>query len=204
MAKKKFYAIRSIDGETINEIETDWSECEKRVKGHNCQYKSFTTEAEAKEYLGDYKEEEKEEDVVAKGEYIYYVDGSYMNDMIGWGVIATKNDKEITRIAGGIQPSEDIGSRNIEGELEASKMAVRHAVSNGIKKFYIGHDLQGISSYITGAWEADKQTTKDYTVWMKNKIKEHGLDINFIKIKGHTGHKWNDKADKLAKLGTEL
>ena len=204
MAKKKFYAIRTIDGETVNEIETDWSECEKRVKGHNCQYKSFTTETEAKEYLGDYKEEEKEEDVVAKGEYIYYVDGSYMNDMIGWGYVLTKEDKEITRLAGGIKPILGKTSRNVTGELEATRMAVKHAISNGIKKFYICNDYQGISSYVTGAWKPDKQESKDYTNWMKDKIQSFGLDIGFLKVKGHTGHEWNEIVDKIAKLGTEL
>lgn len=204
MAKKKFYAIRTIDGETVNEILTDWTTCEKRVKGHNAQYKSFTTEEEAKEYLGNYEEEEKEEEVVNRGEYIYYVDGSYKDDMIGWGFILTKDDTEITRIAGSIKPILGKTTRNITGELEATKMAIRHAITNNIKKFFIGHDYAGISCYITGTWEADKQESKEYTSWMKKQIEKNELDIGFIKIKGHTGHNWNDEVDELAKLGTKL
>lgn len=202
--KNKFYAIRTIDGEVVNEIHTEWSECQKRVKGHNVQYKSFTSMEEAKTYLGEYKEEEKEDDIISRGEYIYYVDGSYMNDIIGWGYVLTKDDTEITRLAGGIRPILGKTSRNITGELEATKMAVRHAILNGIKKLYICHDYQGISAYVTGSWKADKTESKEYTNWMKNQIESNELIIGFLKVKGHTGHKWNEIVDEVAKKGTEL
>ena len=51
MAKKKFYAVRQ--GRKIGMFLT-WDECKKQVMGYpGAIYKSFGTEEEAKEYLGD-------------------------------------------------------------------------------------------------------------------------------------------------------
>lgn len=198
----KYYAIRQINGETINQILMTWSECESKVKGQRAEYKSFKTEKEAKEYLGNYTEEEKEEDVLNNQEnHIYYVDGSYMNDMIGWGFIYVKHNTEVTRMAGGIVPTKNT-SRNITGELEASKMAIRHAITNDIKEVYLVNDYAGISCYVTGAWEAKAQESKEYTQWMKKA--QEKIKINFIKIAGHSNNKFNDLVDEVAKLGTTL
>ena len=50
MAKKKFYAVRQ--GRKTGMFLT-WDECKKQVMGYpGAIYKSFGTEAEAKEYLG--------------------------------------------------------------------------------------------------------------------------------------------------------
>ncbi|MBN1074711.1 hypothetical protein DVV91_10190 [Clostridium botulinum] len=200
----KYYAIRQINGETINKILTNWNECKKLVTGNRAEYKSFKAEQEAKDYLGNYIEEESEEDTLNNKEnYVYYVDGSYMNDTIGWGFILVKHNEEITRTCGEIKPTKDT-SRNISGELESAKMAVRHAISNGLKEIYIINDYQGISSYISGAWAGKTQESKEYTKWMLDKIERFGLNIKFIKVKGHTSNKWNDEVDSVAKLGTQL
>ncbi|MBZ9693306.1 ribonuclease H family protein [Clostridium sp. M14] len=200
----KYYAIRQINGETINKILTNWDACKKLVTGNRAEYKSFKAEQEAKDYLGDYIEEESEEDVLNNKEnYVYYVDGSYMNDTIGWGFILVKHNEELTKMCGEIKPTEN-NSRNISGELESAKMAVRHAISNGLKEIYIVNDYQGISSYITGAWKPKTSESKDYTNWMLDKINRFELNIKFIKVKGHTSNKWNDEVDTVAKLGTQL
>lgn len=197
----KYYAIRTIDGENINKILTSWDECKALVQGHNCEYKSFKIETQAIDYINDYKKEEKENDVLDSEKYVYYVDGSYLNDNIGWGFILTKHNEELTRMSGGIIPNQDT-SRNITGELTASIMAVRHAISNGFKEIYIVNDYQGISSYVTGAWKPKTKESKEYLNIM-NKLQKY-IKINFIKVKGHSNNKWNDKVDELAKLGTTL
>ena len=43
-----------------------------------------------------------------------------------------------------------------------------------------------------------------YTKWMLDAIKKYNLNIQFFKIKGHTGNEWNEVVDKVAKLGTEV
>lgn len=199
----KYYAIRTIDSKSVNKILTNWDECKKIVQGHNSQYKSFKTEEEAQKYINNYKQEEKEEYVLNSDSYIYYVDGSYMNDKIGWGFILTKNNKEITRMCGSIKENEDT-SRNITGELNASLMAVRHAISNGYKTITIVNDYQGVSSFVTEAWKPKTKEAKKYTSIMNLLKNNNEIEVKFIKVKGHTGNKWNEKVDEVAKLGTTL
>lgn len=50
--KKKYYAIKKGKGVT-NIIVTDWKVCSELVLGYNASYKSFLTEDEAKNYLGN-------------------------------------------------------------------------------------------------------------------------------------------------------
>ena len=197
----KYYAIRNLDGRNTSMLFTDWNACKGVVTGHHAEYKSFKTEQEAYDYLGSYKAEENEQDVLQSENNIFYVDGSYLNDKIGWGFIHVLHNEEQTRMCGGIEPNENT-SRNITGELEASKMAVRYAIANRMKKIYIVNDYQGISSYVTGSWKPKTQESKDYTEFM-NKAKNK-VDINFIKVKGHSNNKFNDMVDELAKQGTIL
>ena len=197
----KYYAIKSIDGKLVNEILTNWDECKKRVTGHNSIYKSFKTQELAEEYLADAKEEVKENEINNK--IVYYVDGSYMNDTIGWGWIKVRNDKQIGSDCGGIKPTQET-SRNITGELQGTMFAVKNAIMTNIKDIYIGHDYQGISCYVRKEWKPKSQEAKHYTEWMLNAITKYNLNINFFKIKGHTGNKWNEIVDEVAKLGTEI
>lgn len=200
----KYYAIRQIDGVPIRKILTDWNECKSIVSGKRAEYKSFKTEQDALDYVNEYQEEEKEEDVLANpNNHIYYVDGSCKDDdKIGWGFVYIKNNQVITTMCGGVKPVEGYTTRNITGELESAKMAVRHALANNLKEIYIINDYQGISSYITGAWKADKQESKDYLAWMKKATAD--IKVNFVKIKGHSNNKYNDMVDGLAKMGNYL
>ena len=197
----KYYAIRQIQGQAYNKILTSWDECKDLVNGKPAEYKSFKTEQEAKDYLGNYKKEEKEENILNSDNHIFYVDGSYLNERIGWGFIYVLHNQEQVRMCGGINPNENT-SRNITGELEATKMVVRYAIANGLKKIFIINDYQGISSYVTGAWKPKTKETIEYTEFM-NRTKEK-INIEFIKVKGHSNNKLNDIVDSLAKLGTTL
>ena len=198
----KYYAIRQINGESVDEILTNWDECKSKVSGVRSEYKSFKTEKEAKEYLGNYIQEENEEETLLNKEnHIYYVDGSYLNNRIGWGFVYVKHNEVVTKMCGGVEPNE-FTSRNITGELTSCIMAVRHAISNGLKEVYIVNDYQGISSYVTGAWKPKTKESKEYTDIM-NKLKGN-ISIKFIKVKGHKNNKFNDMVDEMAKLGTSL
>ena len=74
---------------------------------------------------------------------------------------------------------------------------MRYCIENGIKKLDLYHDYEGIAKWCTGEWKATKPVTKRYKEFydsIKNK-----LDVRFIKVKGHSGDKYNDRADALAK-----
>ena len=51
--------------------------------------------------------------------------------------------------------------------------------------------------WATGGWRAKNDLTQKYAEFMKN----HGrvMDISFKKIAAHTGDKYNEEADQLAK-----
>ena len=36
------------------------------------------------------------------------------------------------------------------------------------------------------------------------KLRSKQVKINFVKVKAHTGNKWNEEADRLAKLGAGI
>ena len=55
----------------------------------------------------------------------------------------------------------------------------------------------GIAKWCTGEWNATKEGTIAYKKFY-NKAKKH-VNITFCKVKGHSGDKYNDMADALAK-----
>ncbi|MED9947073.1 MAG: RNase H family protein, partial [Peptacetobacter hiranonis] len=60
-------------------------------------------------------------------------------------------------------------------------------------------DYQGIEKWCTGEWKANKKGTIEYRDFY-NSIKDK-LDVSFVKVAAHTGDKYNEMADQLAKDG---
>ena len=79
---------------------------------------------------------------------------------------------------------------------------MRYAVENGIERIVIYHDYEGIAKWCNGAWRANKEGTKAYRAYY-DQVKDK-LKIQFIKVKGHSGDKYNDMADRLAKKALNL
>lgn len=190
-----FYAVKQ--GRKTGIFST-WSECEKQVKGFKgAKYKKFKSEAEAKKYLGETKEKSVD---INKG-YVFYVDGSY-NEKInkaGWGLVILKDGKMIEALKGVITEDDlDLGQRNVVGELIGAIATVQQAKQRKIEEFVLCFDLEGIESWVTGDWNAEHQLTRGYRDIMRKAI-DDGLKITFNKVKGHSGDKWNDYVDTLAK-----
>lgn len=196
----KYYAIRKIDSKNVNLLLSDWDKCKDKVHGHNCEYKSFKNKEEALKYLDENSEEITEEQALSSDEVVYYVDGSYIDNKIGWSYVAVKDKKIKAYNSGNIKKTKDT-SRNISGELFATLGAVVNAIMMDKKEMYIVHDYQGISSFVTGAWTPKTVEAKKYTETMKGLIKEYDLNIHFVKVKGHGNSEFNNLADKLAKEG---
>ena len=74
---------------------------------------------------------------------------------------------------------------------------MEYAYQNGMKSLTIYHDYEGIAKWPLRDWAANKEGTKAYQDFYDN-IKKY-VDIKFVKVKGHSGDKYNDLADKLAK-----
>lgn len=127
-----------------------------------------------------------------------YVDGSFNATyrVYGSGVIIINNNKEEEFSHANNNP-DLIPLRNIAGEIEASKFVMWYAYSNNIPEVTIYHDYIGISNWPKGTWQAKKDYTKEYVRFYKQTSTK--VKINFVKVKAHSGDKYNERVDKLAK-----
>lgn len=189
MAKAKFYAVKGKDG---GRIVTSWDEC--RVLTHGVKgvlFKSFGSAAEAESWLKGVEE-------TAPEGLRLYVDGSYLQgfEFSGWSFVAVEGGSELAH-ANGLTalPAE---SRNIDGELRASLEAMRWLKVRG-EFGVICHDYEGVARFAKGEWTAKSSVAKRYV----EEVRKIGAKVAFEKVAAHTGQKWNELADKLAKQAIE-
>lgn len=190
MTKKKWYGVKCLDG--TEKSFDNWSACQKAVMGvPGVIYKSFTTKADLEKWLETQRCDENNR--ADKGIKVY-VDGSYKPGYpyAGYGWAAIKED-EIIASGSGISdtPAE---SRNIDGELLAAMEAILWISSQKISAT-ICYDYAGIKEWAKGTWKASKPVSINY----QNRISSLCQNIKWEKIKGHSGDKWNDYVDQLAK-----
>ncbi|MFC0190494.1 viroplasmin family protein [Fictibacillus aquaticus] len=194
----KFYAVKV--GRKIGVFST-WSECEKQVKGFSgASYKSFLTKEEAEKFL---KSNVSSKEAVKSGDLLIYVDGSYSKakDKAGFGCVFVKDDEVIHKVSkqSPIDKNEDLW--NVSAEIAGVLHAVEWSVNNDYRKVNIFYDYEGLEKWYIGDWKANKRTTKEYVEKMNN-FKKH-ININFFKVKAHSGDIFNEQADQLAKSAVE-
>lgn len=134
----------------------------------------------------------------APGEAIAYVDGSFNTETgeYGAGVVFFYNGDTTELSEKGSNP-DAATMRNVSGEVMASMLAMRQAKKIGAKKLTIYHDYQGIASWCTGEWKTKKEGTKIYKQYYTDMLSH--LQIGFVKVEGHSGDFYNDRADALAR-----
>ncbi|OVE73937.1 hypothetical protein BVX94_02360 [bacterium B17] len=137
-----------------------------------------------------------ERDVDTSGVQIY-VDGSYINDSVGYGAVAVEQDKAVWETCGSVPPEEAGTTRQVAGELKATIEALEWCKSKNIQQVCIFYDYKGIEDWATGTWKAKNAVTQQYAQYISS------LDVNiqWVKVESHTGDRWNEYADKLAKKG---
>lgn len=194
MSKKKFYAVKQ--GRNIG-IYNTWNECKEEVNGFSgAEYKSFSTLEEAKNYIGQNINIKIDDN----GDFAEaYVDGSYEHNlrMYGSGVVILKNNSVEKKYSEKGYDKSLVTMRNVAGEIEAAKIAMKHCIRNNIKNLKLYFDYEGIEKWCIGSWKTNKEGTKEYKEFYDN-IKQD-LNVEFIKVKAHSGNKYNDEADRLAK-----
>ena len=185
----KVYAAKYIDGSTKT-FDT-WRECEINVKGvKGVVYKSFATNWEAQTWLDkNVISFVDNNDVGLK----IYVDGSFTSKVkaAGWAYVAIKDDQIIHEDFGVV--TEHLESRNITGECMAAMKAIDWLLTTGQRAQLI-HDYIGLSAWLTGDWQRNTDIANMYYIGYHR----HIALIDFVKIKGHQGNKWNEYVDKLA------
>ncbi|HFD2048852.1 TPA: RNase H family protein [Clostridium perfringens] len=133
---------------------------------------------------------------------LFYVDGSFneKTENVGYGLVLIIDNEVIIKDLGTTHPHEETSLRNILGEVKGAIKATDIALANGYKEITIVFDYIGIEKWAKGEWNAKNEVTKFYKKIMKNRMKY--IKINFRKVKSHSNDKWNDEADRLAKIGS--
>lgn len=195
MAKNNYYAIIFPDN-SPEEIVSTWVECQKKIKNiSNIKFKGFLEEESAQKWL---KKQRTQNQFKPSNSIKAYVDGSFVggNVYAGWGYILVEHDKIIHK-AWGRTPSPAL-SRNIDGELQATIEAIKWAMTYQ-KNLVIYHDYMGIECWATGAWKAKSYIALAYQRFLQS----ISIELAFVKVKGHSGNKYNEMVDLLAKKGLD-
>lgn len=208
---KKYYAVKN--GLTRG-IYLTWEDCRKNVDGfEGAVYKGFATVGEAAAFLEDEADASDggetasamEDDIPkpAPGQAVAYVDGSYniATKEYACGVVLFHNDgtEYFSQKFADAQRAE---MRNVAGEIEGSMCAMRYCLEHKIAELTIYYDYAGLEYWCTGAWKANKEGTIAYREFYREASRQ--VRIYFVKVKGHSGDKYNELADKLAKKAIGL
>jgi len=215
--KPKFYAVKV---GLVPGIYRTWAECEPLVHGvQGAKYKSFPTQEEAQAFLNsgegmqsshpavtppkktraDKNAVEESSLEIPEDTLVAFVDGSYdaVSKRYGFGcVLLTSDGREICENGVGDHP-QAVVARNVAGELQGTLTALKRAEEMGYKKVVVCHDYSGISAWYHGEWRANSFVSKEYVA--ATEAYRGVLEVSFRKIAAHTGVKYNEMADRLAK-----
>lgn len=212
-AKGKFYAIKSGQDPATKTsvgglILTSWEEAQPYVTGvAGVEYKSFTSEEDAKAYLQGESGEVVTTLEMQPGVLYAYVDGSFNADIpnYSFGLCCVLNDIVIHMDKGLGKNTDAIEMQQIGGELLGAINSLLFAKKNGHQKIVILHDYLGVANHATGEWKRTNAFSKTYHEWMQNFFKSHpGIKVKFMKVDAHTGNDFNEIADGLAKIAAGI
>ena len=192
---KKYYAVKK--GLKPGIYQT-WAECKAQVhKIKGALYKSFFTLSEAEEFLKSPDKKENNANNSINPTYAY-IDGSYNKHTkyYGYGGFIMHNNNKYIIKGKGNEPNLS-KMRNVAGEIIACKETIKKAIELGIKDIDIFYDYSCIECWATGEYRRNKKETQEYHEFIKS-VKDK-ININFRKVKGHSGNEGNDEADKIAK-----
>lgn len=139
------------------------------------------------------------ESVRSKNPWHAYVDGSYSvrcPEGVAIGIAMIDNLGNKYKCSKFYVSPELATHRNVGAEVLAAYIAARVAVKMNCKHLVIHYDYSGIGNWMNGSWSANTEMSKTYVKEM-NKMKEL-INISFKYVRGHSGNRWNDAADKFA------
>lgn len=192
---KKVYAVKK--GKKTG-IFYSWDEVKELISGFSgAEYKGFKTEKEAEDYL--YGTDTEQLAFEVEDALIAYVDGSFNSEInnYSYGIVLIYKNEVIETLNGTGNNGEAATMRNVAGELSGAMYAMKYAYDNGYKKIKIYHDYEGIGKWARGEWKANLICTKKYKQFCGNISQK--IDVEFIKVPAHSGVKYNEMADELAK-----
>ncbi len=128
-----------------------------------------------------------------------YVDGSWMNGSVGYGYVVVQDNQKVHEESGHIPENNTEGARQVAGELFAVGKAIEWCKNNNVSNVTIYYDYMGVEMWARGLWKTNLSLTQRYKKFVQNS----GVNITWKKVKSHSGDRFNDKADSLAKKGAK-
>lgn len=220
MVKEKFFTVKV--GRNPGVYKT-WNQCEEQIKGFSgAVYKLFSSLEDADKYIQEPVQNDSVliqspvtisidnfnnqiEQIInelKENEIIAFVDGSYNDNekKSAFGTIIIDHNREENQLYKAFTEklSQDfIALRNVAAELEGVKEAISWAINYKKKKISIYYDYEGIEKWANNEWRAKNKITKDYVAFINEK--KVLIEIIFIKVPAHSGVKYNEQVDLLAK-----
>jgi len=130
-------------------------------------------------------------------EYQIYVDGSCLGENVGYGLVVIKANQVVDELYGPMEEEAVQGMRQVAGELRAAQEAILWCQTHNVPEVSLFYDYEGIKKWATDAWRANKPATQAYA----QAAQEWSVVVHWHKVDSHTGNRWNDYADQLAKRG---
>ena len=139
--------------------------------------------------------------------YSVYTDGSYTKGSccVSGGIVIIDDDtKELLTVRQVFSSKGDfVEMRNAGGEVVAACWGIQEAVmmaNNESARVTVYYDYTGVANFITGSWTPRKKGMILYRdIIRKIMIHNKNVEIKFVKVKAHTGVKYNELADCAAR-----
>lgn len=196
----KYYAVKV---GRVPGLYSSWDECKEQTeKFPKAKFKSFKTIEDALVYLDGIDFNNSDSKALTEDASVQlYVDGSWNKNkkQYGWGFVLVEDGKSVSSGFGKGANEKSIRHFQIGGEVISVLQGLDRAIFKGYKEVQVVYDYLGIEMWAIGEWEAKSAIAKAYLYYIE-KYKEK-INITFKKVKSHSGNKFNNEADRLAKKG---
>ena len=137
-------------------------------------------------------------------EALAYVDGSFnlSTGVYGYGGVLLCRDGSIRPLQGHGRDGTLRTMRNVAGEIHGSMAAIQAAADADIASITIFYDYMGIEMWANGQWKTNKEGTRAYKAFI-DQIRPR-IEIRFQKVAAHTGVRFNELVDQLAKASVGI
>ena len=135
---------------------------------------------------------------VKKNGFLAYVDGSFIEGRIGFGAVIIKDSRIVGRHSGRVADTEQTTSmRQVTGELQAVLEVLKWCRKKDLESITVFYDYNGIAEWARGQWKTNNPVTRKY----RDIMQQVDITIKWEKVAAHSGDRYNDMADNLAKEG---
>ena len=131
--------------------------------------------------------------------YHIYADGSFINGYTGYGAVILRDNSVVKEISGPVSADKAASTRQVAGEIKGVENALKWCLDRGVDEVTVHYDYEGLCKWVKGVWRARMPLTREY----RDFVLSSGMNITWKKVSAHSGDRWNEYADRLAKKGAK-